>query len=127
MSEFTTPLVVKLIGKNKWSICQKFRYYIGEYPSDSIIEVPVGFVTNFASIPRIFWPLISPVDKHAKASVIHDFLYFYGLYSRRECDLIFKEALEVLSVKKWKIFCMYWAVRLFGWGSWLKHRRRRND
>jgi len=115
MSEFTTPLVVELIGNDEWSVYEKFEYHVGTYPSKEIIGVPKGFHTDFASVPRIFWNIISPIDKHGKAAVLHDYLYSIQYKNNRKlCDNIFKEAMGILGVKKWKIFVMYWAVRLFG-------------
>lgn len=124
MSQFTTPFVGMLVGKNKWAVYNKFEYHVGCYPSEEIIKVPQGFVTNFASVPRIFWPLISPIDEHGKAAVIHDYCYSTGIYSKRRSDDIFLEAMEVLEVRKWKRFCIYWAVRLFGWFAWYRSRIR---
>ena len=122
MSQFTTDFVGKLIGKNLWEVYEPFEYHVGKYPSDIIIQVPVKFITDFASVPRIFWSIISPIDEHGKAAVLHDYLYYTGFYSRKKSDLIFLEALEVLKVKKWKRICMYYSVRLFGWYAWCKWR-----
>lgn len=123
MSKFTTCFIGRLVGKNLWETYQKFEYHVGCYPSEEIIVVPKGFKTDFASIPRIFWPIISPIDTHGKAAVIHDYCYSIGHYNKTKCDLIFKEALRVLKVPEWKIFCMYWCVWLFGWIVWWRHRR----
>ena len=120
MSQFTKPLIVKLVGKNLWEVVEPFDYHIGSYPSEEIINIPIGFITNFASVPRIFWWLISPIDTHAKAAVIHDYCYGCHYDEKKRCDDIFAEGMTVLGVPKWKIFCMYWAVRLFAWIPWLK-------
>lgn len=97
MSQFTKPFIGKLIGKNLWVVMSPFEYHIGEYPSDEIIRVHVGFVTNFASVPRIFWPLISPIDGHGKVAVIHDYCYDKNYDTRKRCDDIFREGLNVLN------------------------------
>jgi hypothetical protein len=115
---------VELVGKNLWKVVKEFEYHVGEYPSQEIIKVPVGAITNFASVPRIFWALISPVDKHGKAAVIHDYCYKIHYDTRKKCDDIFLEALGVLKVARWKKFCMYWAVRLFAWINWYKSKMR---
>ena len=121
MSQFTDPLVVELVDKNLWKLASSFEYHVGKYPSDEVIEVPSGFVTNFASVPRILWWVISPIDKHAKAATVHDYCYFIHYDSKERCDDIFAEAMKVLGVKKWKIFFMYWSVRLFAQSSWNRH------
>lgn len=126
MSQFTTPFRGELIGRNTWSNIEPFEYHVGTYPSEEIITVPIGFITDFASIPRIFWPLISPIDSHAKASVVHDYCYYKGLYSKKKSDLIFKEGLEVLKINPVKKWTMYYFVVIFGWFAWWNHRKKDN-
>ncbi len=124
MSEFTTKLVVKSIDVNLWELTEKFEYHIGSYPSDSIIKVPIGFITDFASIPKIFWKILPPVGKYGKAAVIHDYCYATACYPKTKSDKIFMEGMEVLKVKKWKREAIYWSVFMFGWVAWYNHRRR---
>ena len=78
------------------------------------VTVPKGQTTDFASIPRIFWPILPPVGRYSRAAVVHDYLYRHGLFTRKDCDLIFLHAMEELNVAKWKRVIMYRAVRLFG-------------
>jgi hypothetical protein len=122
MSSFTSPFVGELIGKNKWRVYVPFEYHIGAYPSKTVIYVPVGFVTDFASIPRIFWPFISPIDEHGKAAVVHDYLYTIGYFKKSVCDKIYLEALTVLKVSKIKRTILYYGVKYFGWYRWFKCR-----
>lgn len=127
MSSFTTPLLVEVIGKNRFKLASSFEYHVGIYPNDDltqIIKVPKGFDTDFASVPRIFWAILSPIDEYAKAAVIHDYCYRHGLFKKSKCDKIFKEAMEVLNVPKWKIFVIYWSVYLFAWFIWCGLRKR---
>jgi hypothetical protein len=124
MSQFTTNFKGELVWKNTWQNLEQFEYHVGTYPSDEIIVVPVKFETDFASVPRIFWSIISPIDTHAKAAVIHDYLYYTGIYSRKRSDEIFKEALIVLNVEPWKVQAMYRSVRTFSWHAWNRHRAR---
>jgi hypothetical protein len=84
MSSFTTPFIGELIGKYTFKVYSPFEYHVGKYPSNEIIKVPVGFVTDFASIPRAFWSILPPIDNYAKAAVIHDWLYWEGIYTRKK-------------------------------------------
>ena len=122
MSQFTTPLVVKKIGKQKWKLLESFEYHVKKYPSKEIIKVPAGFITDFASVPKIFQHIIKPDGKHSKADVIHDYCYVTGIYSKFKADRIFLEAMKVLHVKFWKRQVMFYAVLLFGFVAWYKHR-----
>lgn len=127
MSTFTTPLQIEPIGKWKFKLLTPFEYHIGKYPADNknIIRVPTHFVTDFASIPRIFWAILSPMDEYAKAAVLHDWLYYTGKFSKKETEKIFREAMNVIKTPKWKIFFVYWAVYYFGFMAWNKHRKDR--
>ncbi|EDN0016913.1 phage tail protein [Salmonella enterica subsp. enterica serovar Poona] len=89
--------------------------------NSDVIEVPAGFVTNLASVPRIFWTLLPPDGKYAKAAMIHDYMYDNALRTKKEADLIFLDGMTVLDVPKWKRTIMYWAVRLFGRGSYTQN------
>ncbi|EDQ5128059.1 DUF1353 domain-containing protein, partial [Salmonella enterica] len=91
-----------------------------------VIEVPVGFVTDLATVPRIFWSLLPPDGEYAKAAIIHDYLYHYPLRNRKESDLIFLDGMKVLGVPKWKRIIMYLAVRIFGWKYYHSHTIQHN-
>jgi len=123
MSSFTSPLIVKIHTKNpqEREIFVPFTYITNA--GDTIV-IPKGFFTNLASTPKALWFILPPLDHYGKAAVVHDYLYRTANveYSRAEADLILKEACEVLKVKPWKIFTLYWGVRLFGWWSWNRHR-----
>lgn len=126
MSQFTSKLEVEPLDGKYWRLTKGFEYHVGCYPSDEVIVVPEGFVTDFASVPKVFWPIISPVGKHGKAAVIHDFCYATACYSRLRSDSIFEEGMRVLNVEAWKRETLYNGVVLFGWWAWYKHRRREN-
>lgn len=118
MSSFTTPADLRMLENYKFELLEAFEYHVGAYPSDEVIRVPAGFVTDLASVPRALWAVLPPHGKYAKAAIIHDYLYTKGEVPRLEADRVFSEAMEVLGVPKWKRKLMYWAVRAFGAGSY---------
>lgn len=119
MSSFTTPLVVSpMPDGRKWKLVFQFCYGVKSKYSNDRITVPVGFITDFASSPFIVWSFIPKWGKYGKAAIVHDFLYQTKQRSRKEADLIFKEAMIVLKVAPWRVFLMFWGVRLFGWLAW---------
>lgn len=80
--------------------------------------VPVGFKTNFASIPRIFRSLIEPTGKWTNASVLHDYLYEYGYkmgVSRKQADKLFYDAMIDSSVARITANVMWFCVRAFAY------------
>ncbi|EMK0255628.1 DUF1353 domain-containing protein [Salmonella enterica] len=119
MSGFTSPAVLVMLGGYRWRVYEPFSFYLTDDNSD-VIEVPAGFVTDLATIPRIFWVLLPPDGRYAKAAIIHDYLYDNALRTKKEADLIFLDAMTVLGVPKWKRVIMYNAVRLFGRGNYRK-------
>jgi len=114
MSSFTKPLIVKPLDNRKWELVEEFDYYTDVFKERLIIKVPKGFVTDFASTPRVLWSVFPPWGRYGKAAVLHDYLYQTAMFDRKTCDLIFKEAMDVLGVGKIKRELMYLAVRLFG-------------
>jgi hypothetical protein len=123
MSQFTEPCRVEIVGPMLFELVKPFAYHIGTYPSNKVIIVPEGFITDFASIPRVFWPILSPLDEYAKAAVLHDFMYVMAPYERLRCEEIFLEAMTVLKVPEWKKMAVYRAVYLFGWKRWNQLRK----
>lgn len=126
MSSFTTPLLVEYIDGRSWRLVEAFDYHVGEETSAEVIEVPSGFVTDFASVPRILWSILPPTGKYGKAAVVHDFLYEMGgiplvnsgkSYDKATSDLIFRDAMKVLGVGLIRRNLMYAAVVKFGVGN----------
>lgn len=132
MSSFTSELVVQSIDERKWKVMERFNYNIDTADSVNAVEVPVGFITDFASIPRILWNILPPWGKYGKAAVIHDYMYTEHKHSvfsaegvesfvqieRKQADGIFLQAMEVLGVNKITRYAMYYAVRVFGNKPW---------
>lgn len=114
MSSFTTPIRVEYIDGDRWRLLETFAYHVGSEDSQDVIVVPAGFVTDFASIPRIFWALYPPTGPWAAAAVIHDYLYAEAKRPREECDQIFFEGMAVLGVPFVRRHMMHRLVRMFG-------------
>lgn len=111
-------------GRLQWVLTEPVIYEVGHKGSGEFIEAPAGFVTDYSSVPRMFYRLEPPGGPSAKAAVIHDVLYategLGGRYTRKQADDIFKEALGVLGVSGWKRGLMWSGVRVGGsrgWGS----------
>ncbi len=120
MAKFTDPLIVEHLDGRNWMVVEDFEYHVGSKDSKEVIEVEDGFITDFASIPRVFWIFLgSPAGgQYGKSAVIHDWLYRKGIGTRKRADEIFLEGMEVLNVNKVRRTLMFWGVRLFGWSSW---------
>lgn len=117
MSSFTSPAVVEILNSYDFRLVKDFEFYIDNEQGEKI-TVPEGYITDFASVPRVFWSVIPPVGKYTKACIIHDYMYDNAIKTKKEADLIFYDAMKVLKVPKWKRLTMYYAVRLFGRGEY---------
>lgn len=125
-ASFTTELHVTPVHGSEllWRLDATLCYSAGTQPGGlQLVTVPKGFVTDFASIPRIFWRLFLPSGLHREAAVVHDWLYFCGDRARAVCDAIFLEAMEALGVSRWKRNAMFFAVRIGGLHAWRQHRK----
>ena len=123
MSRFTNALVVSPMADGKtWVLLRPFGYDVGEEGSGDAVDVDIGFMTDFASIPRIFWILLPRWGKYGNATVVHDWLYWAQVKTRRVSDNIMLEAMGVLSVPSWKKYLIYWMVRIFGGIAWKRNQ-----
>lgn len=118
MSSFTTPLILEMLPDRKFKVMEEFIFYVGDIDDNEIIAVHKGFITDLASVPRIFWNILPPNGKYGKATVVHDYLYVNAIESKKYADDVFLEAMKVLGVGKAKRYMMYYAVRMFGKGSY---------
>jgi len=115
MSTFTDELILTPLNNGReWRLMQTFHYHVGDYPSNDVVAVPVGFRTDFASVPRAFWLLLPPWGKYGKAAVVHDYLCVVKDRSSVEVHKIFYEAMGVLGVSRWKRSALYISVKWFG-------------
>ncbi len=101
----------------------RFRYICND---TTVIDVPKGYVTDGASIPRLAWRLVGgPWSGLYKwAAVVHDYTYtssFFGHDGRQRADEVFLEAMYYSGVCYVKRQGMYVAVRLAGGKHYHKH------
>ena len=128
MSRFTNMLLVSPLPDGKtWIIRSDFGYDIGGEGSKETINVPIGFMTDFASVPRILWGAIPRWGKYGNAAVVHDFIYWEQTYPRKRADDIFLEAMRVLGVSKIVCRTIYYSVRLFGALAWRNNAKRKQS
>jgi hypothetical protein len=118
MSSFTTPADLRIISATQMQLLATFEFHVGQYPSADVITVPAGTVTDLASTPRILWSVLPPFGEYTKAAIVHDYLYQQAIGTKRYADDVFLEAMIVLGVPRWRRAVMYWAVSVFGRGSY---------
>src|SRR5262249_18377967 len=82
------------------------------------VTVPAGFVSDLASVPRVFWSLIPKTGRYAYAAIVHDYLYWSQIRSRQEADRIFEIAMHDSKVPATVVYTLTSAVRLGGQSAW---------
>lgn len=108
-------------GSRTFMLTAPFRY-------DSRIgwlTVPAGFLTDGASVPRIFWNIFSPTGSYFEAALTHDYLYSNVSkwhIDRAMADKIFLDAMGEIGVGWLTRKTIYRAVRLGGWKGYKKSK-----
>ncbi|MBI1254246.1 MAG: DUF1353 domain-containing protein [Hyphomonas sp.] len=106
-------------GRTLAVVTRPYAYVHPVHGVDVTVEVPLGFVTDFASIPSIFHFIVQPFGRHAPAAVLHDYLYAIGQKkARRLADRLFLNAMKDAGVPGFRRSVMYRMVRLFGGGGY---------
>lgn len=94
---------------------------------DVTITIPAGFVTDFASIPKVFRSLFTDNDVHDLPGLLHDYLYWRQSCGRSEADKLFLVALDEVGVGYFERYMMYAGVQAGGSGAWKNNRQARVD
>ena len=125
-SKFLSELVCKELEEKEgsWVLVELLAYQ--SELLDETLEVPVGFVTDFSSVPRIPFIYAWYGDRAHRESVLHDWLYFTAYVSRAKADSIFLEAMKARGKSLFVRNGMYLGVRLGGWKAWKEHRAKRH-
>lgn len=90
------------------------------YASDliGVVEVPEGFVTDFASVPRILGVYDLEGGRCNKAAVVHDWLYTTQRVTREQADQVLREAILASGYSAFTASMFYAAVRIGGASHW---------
>jgi hypothetical protein len=93
-------------------LCNDFRFMV----NNTSFDIPRGFTTDLASVPRALWSIYAPNRTETIAgAVIHDYLYFCpSAMTRKEADSIFYDSLILQGIPKTTAFKYWAAVRIFG-------------
>jgi Protein of unknown function (DUF1353) len=119
-ARFYTPLDLRHVNDGTATLLARLLYYSAVL--GRVIEVPEGFWTDFASVPRLPIVFLLFGGRAQSEAVLHDYLYRIGSgATQAEADRVFLEAMTVEHKPRWIRYTMYWGVRLNG--MWAFHRK----
>lgn len=130
--QFLTPLTVQQTvdmdgenveqGRGNWKLIAPLEY---KSAAGDTYSVPIGFVTDFASVPRL--PVIFMLygDRANLAAALHDWLYSidpttgkHPVKDRETADLLLKEAALAQGCSEEVAESLYLGVRVGGASHW---------
>jgi hypothetical protein len=94
-------------------------------PGTVAVEVPVGFVTDLASVPPPFRAIVKPSGRHGQAAIMHDWLYWEQRTTRDTADRTFSAIMKDLGVSNLLRVVISKSVETFGGHAWATNKRLR--
>ena len=151
MGQFNDKILAEFQPPKKWKLGRDLTYTTNDLTAVEVrslhsvgvavirdtnktesITVPIGFITDLASTPRLLWNVIAPFDV-ARAAIVHDLLYkairnyrwMKGAIgedkkliasAKKAADKVFLLAMKDSDpkVSGWKRYSAWKAVDLFG-------------
>ena len=114
MSRFVTKLEYKPSSRDGFFLLTAPLVYDSDVARIRI-TVEICFETNFVTGRKLLLVRRIVTDKMDPAAGIHDKLYHTGLVSRALADAVFREAMLVSGVARWRAWAAWAAVRAVGW------------
>lgn len=104
-------------GRAVWELIDNPLVFESEQFGD--VSVPIGFRTNYASVPRLPLVFLIAGERVHKEAALHDAEYTLHRLTREQADALFLEALLLNPlIPKWLAYAMHRAVRWFGQSGW---------
>lgn len=82
------------------------------------ILVPQWFITNGASVPPLIRKIVSPTGSMFRAAVVHDYLYYSQIRTRKASDRIFSKIVLDDTGSRLLSLSAYIGLRCFGGRFW---------
>ena len=106
-------IIVEFIPGDKWYSRSKWKL-LEEYVSqNNEVTVPVGYITDGASIPFFARHWFSPVGRYFGAAIVHDYILHRDENWNYANDQFDKE-MRALHIPSWRRYVIMWSVRGYG-------------
>lgn len=141
----STLILEEHTEENEWIVHEPLKYMTRIGSVSYMLVVPLGFITDLASIPTMLQvlPTFKVNGKSRKPAVLHDFFYSSGglvrlarisdghhvsiQFKREEVDKLFHEALLSCGLPGVSARAMYLGVRSGGWKYWDRRKSGLNQ
>ncbi|MBF0147284.1 MAG: DUF1353 domain-containing protein [Magnetococcales bacterium] len=119
---YSSPLSAEWIDGVHWRLNKDFTVIVHDDDGSRDIRIPAGFVTDFASVPRLPGIYLFSGGVGHQAATLHDWLYrnVQIRKNRAWADRVFLAALHADGVSWVRSIFMWLGVRIFGWLFWMK-------
>jgi hypothetical protein len=110
-------------NSNKIKLVQPFIIYVKD-PIESVdqhIVIPAGYISDWASIPALFWRLFPPNHSESRhGSMVHDYLYshLYHYFTKSFADRLLRDFMIADGASRFAANAFHLAVKLGGRGGW---------
>ena len=94
------------------------------------VRLPIGFVTDFASVPRPFWAILPPTGLYTQAAIIHDYMYWIQDergWSRSDADSVLSFCMSDMDVGTFAHNTIILAVKSLGRRAWSNNKRAKDN
>ncbi len=117
-ARFLSPLCVKQVSEKNWKLMAPLGYWSAVICR--LIVVPAGFVTDFASVPRLPFVYWFTGGLAQAPAALHDWLYRTRSISvtRAQADAVLSEAMIARGYWKVRAWFVWAGVRLGGASSY---------
>ena len=124
---FLRPAVLEYDVNRLWKLAEPFMVAVMLDGRNQLVMVPVGFVTDLASVPRALWDLFPPEGRYTEAAIVHDYLYSVQgrlpvpgsvQFGRADADQVLLKGMEACGEGRVARRTIWLAVRAFGGGHW---------
>jgi hypothetical protein len=120
------PALVPFVDQDYWYL-ERPLVWVSAKTKPAKVEVPRGFVTDFASIPSMFWTWLPRIGRYGLPAIAHDWLYWEQSTERADADDLLNKAMEELRVSGVQRGLIYRAVQLFGGFAWDGNKKKKGD
>ena len=133
VDNYTKKATIQFINAKRYILAEDLHIKTKIYGDEYVFIVPKGFRTDMASIPRVFWWILSPTDWSLLIpSIAHDWCYAndkihlykdidgelqpvgWRAMNKRKADNLWKEKVSDFGAWKIKVLAVYIPVYLFG-------------